>query len=406
MKYEIIGSFAIVTVVVLIIIILKLKKKKKIKIEEESSFSIIEHSNELMLIKPELILEDEIKDKSKLIEIKDNKLLEHINQAIPGFVQIGNALNNIAQVNGMYKVIIPKGAKLSESSTMTGAFRGIFHGADGIKGHANIISDNSGLIMANSLTSVMAVASIVVGQYYMAKIDEKLSDINSKLSKISSFQNNEYKAKVLSLVSGVKVISDFKKEIFEKKELRESQIIKLDRLEEKCTELLGQANLTIIDDIKKEFYKYEEYENVLESIQNWCKYQNILIKTMYEISELRYTLNCGETEKEYYRSNLLNYSKYVDDTNKKLESWQDEHIKRFKIDIKKSRREKYFIRKLLRDDWKYEYIPEKIAKMIKFQKYENQKEGEKYLNSINEISLYDKDVQLISDNGKIYYYLN
>ena len=217
MKYEIIGSFAIVTVVVLIIIILKLKKKKKIKIEEESSFSIIEHSNELMLIKPELILEDEIKDKSKLIEIKDNKLLEHINQAIPGFVQIGNALNNIAQVNGMYKVIIPKGAKLSESSTMTGAFRGIFHGADGIKGHANIISDNSGLIMANSLTSVMAVASIVVGQYYMAKIDEKLSDINSKLSKISSFQNNEYKAKVLSLVSGVKVISDFKTEIFEKK---------------------------------------------------------------------------------------------------------------------------------------------------------------------------------------------
>ena len=335
MKYEIIGSFAIAGTVVLIIIILILKKK--IKIKEKDSFSVAEYSNEFIQIKPELILEDEIKDKSKLIEIKDNKLLEHINQAIPGFFQIGNALNNMVQVNGMYRVIIPKGAKLSESSTMTGAFRGIFHGADGIKGHANLISDNSGLIMANSLTSVMAVASMVVGQYYMAKIDEKLSDINSKLSKISSFQNNEYKAKVLSLVSGVKAISDFKKEIFEKKELRESQIIKLDRLEEKCTELLGQANLAIIDDIK-EFYKYEKYENVLESIQNWCKYQNVLIKTMYEISELRYALNCGETEKEYYRSNLLNYLKYVDDTNKKLESWQDEHIKRFKIDIEKSRR--------------------------------------------------------------------
>lgn len=403
MKYEIIGSFAIAGTVVLIIIILILKKK--IKIKEKDSFSVAEYSNEFIQIKPELILEDEIKDKSKLIEIKDNKLLEHINQAIPGFFQIGNALNNMVQVNGMYRVIIPKGAKLSESSTMTGAFRGIFHGADGIKGHANLISDNSGLIMANSLTSVMAVASMVVGQYYMAKIDEKLSDINSKLSKISSFQNNEYKAKVLSLVSGVKVISDFKKEIFEKKELRESQIIKLDRLEEKCTELLGQANLAIIDDIK-EFYKYEKYENVLESIQNWCKYQNVLIKTMYEISELRYALNCGETEKEYYRSNLLNYLKYVDDTNKKLESWQDEHIKRFKIDIEKSRREKYSIRKLLRDDWKYKYMPEKISEMIKFQKYKNQKEEKEYINNTNEISLYDKDVQLINDNGKIYYYLN
>ena len=399
------GSFVIGTVIVLIIIILKLKKKKKIKIEEKSSFSV-EHPNEFMLIKPEFILEDEIKDKSKLIEIKDNKLLEHINQAIPGFVQIGNALNNIVQVNGMYRVIIPKGAKLSESSNMIGAFRGIFHGSDGIKGHANLISDNNGLIMANSLTSVMAIASMVVGQYYMAKIDKKLSDINSKLSKISSFQNNEYKAKVLSLVSSVKVISDFKTEIFEKKELLKSQIIKLDRLEEKCTELLGQANLTIINDIKKEFYKYKEYENVLESIQNWCKYQNILIKTMYEISELRYTLNCGETEKEYYKSNLLNYLKYVDDTNKKLEIWQDEHIKRFKIDIERNRREEHFILKLLFDDWKYEYISEKTSEMIRFQKYENQREEKEYINSINKVNLYDKDVQLISDNGKIYYYLN
>lgn len=127
---------------------------------------------------------------------------------------------------------------------------------------------------------------------------------------------------------------------------------------------------------------------------------------MYEISELRYTLNYGETEKEYYRSSLLNYLKYVDDTNKKLESWQDEYIKKFKIDIEKSRREKHFIRKLLYDDWKYEYIPEKISEMIKFQKYGNQKEEKEYINSINEVNLYDKDVQLISDNGKIYYYLN
>lgn len=223
MKYEIIGSFVILGVVVLIILILK--KKKKIKIGKEISLFPIEYSKKFMKIKPELISEDEIEDKSKLIEIKDNKILKHINQTIPGLVQTGNALNNIIQVKGMYKVIIPNGATLSKSSTITGAFRGFFHGADGIKGHVNLISDNSGLIMANSLTSVMAVASMVVGQYYMAKIDEKLSDINSKLSKISNFQNNEYKAKVLSLVSGVKVISDFKTEIFEKKDYEKVKLL-------------------------------------------------------------------------------------------------------------------------------------------------------------------------------------
>ena len=51
-------------------------------------------------------------------------------------------------------------------------------------------------------------------------------------------------------------------------------------------------------------------------------------------------------------------------------------------------------------------MPEKISEMIKFQKYKNQKEEKEYINNTNEISLYDKDVQLINDNGKIYYYLN
>ncbi len=407
MKYEIIGSFTVVGVIILIIIVLKLKEKKKIEIEEEVSFSMVEYSDKIMPIKPELILEDDIKDKSKLIEIKDEKLLEHINQTIPGFVQVGNAINNMIQVNGMYRVIIPSGQTLAKSLDIPGAFRAILKGADGkIQGQANLISGNKGLMAANSLASAMAVASMVVGQYYMKKIDEKLSNIDSKLFQISSFQNNEYRARVLSLMSDIKIISDFKIEIFENEELRKNQIIKLDRLEEKCTELLGQANLTIAGDINIEFNKYEEYENKLEYIQNWCKYQNILIKIMNEISELKYILNCGKVKKEYCRSNLLNYLKQVEDTNKKLEIWHDEHIQKFRIDIEGSRREKHIFLKLLYDDWKYENIPKKIFEMIKFQKYENQKEEKEYINITNEMNLYNKDIQLISDTNKIYYYLN
>lgn len=136
---------------------------------------MVEYSDKIMPIKPELILEDDIKDKSKLIEIKDEKLLEHINQAIPGFVQAGNAINNMIQVNEMYRVIIPSGQTLAESSDMLGAVRGIFKASDGkIQGHANLISGNKGLMVANSLASVMAVASMVVGQYYMKKLMKNL----------------------------------------------------------------------------------------------------------------------------------------------------------------------------------------------------------------------------------------
>ena len=62
---------------------------------------------------------------------------------------------------------------------------------------------------------------------------------------------------------------------------------------------------------------------------------------MNEISELKYILNCGKVKKEYCRSNLLNYLKQVENTNKELEIWHDEHIQKFKIDIEGSRREKH-----------------------------------------------------------------
>ena len=56
--------------------------------------------------------------------------------------QAGNAVNNAAQAvkaaygEILYRAIIPAGAKLTDSKAMEGAVRGIYHGADGIRGHA------------------------------------------------------------------------------------------------------------------------------------------------------------------------------------------------------------------------------------------------------------------------------
>lgn len=59
--------------------------------------------------------------------------------------QAGNAVNNAAQAvkaaNGevLYSAIIPVGTKLTDSKAMEGAVRGIYHGADGIRGHAKFL---------------------------------------------------------------------------------------------------------------------------------------------------------------------------------------------------------------------------------------------------------------------------
>ena len=86
-----------------------------------------------------------IEDDTKLVEITDSKVLAHVNNLVPGLAQAGNAVNNAAQAvqatNGevLYRAIIPVGAKLTDSKAMEGAVRGIYHGADGIRGHANLV---------------------------------------------------------------------------------------------------------------------------------------------------------------------------------------------------------------------------------------------------------------------------
>ena len=78
---------------------------------------------------------------------------------------------------------------------------------------------------------------MVVGQYYMTQINAELGLISESISKVSDFQDNEYRSRVFSLIAHVKKIADFQVEILENNELRLSKISQLDSLEEECTQL-------------------------------------------------------------------------------------------------------------------------------------------------------------------------
>ena len=224
----------------------------------------------------EMLPAEVIPEGSKLAEITDSKVLAHVNQFVPNLAQAGNAVNNMvqaAQANGevLYRVIIPAGAKLANSRDMAGAARGIFHGADGIRGHANLVAveaQKGTAVVANTAAAAMSVASMVVGQYYMTQINSELEKIGNGISKVSDFQGNEYRSRVFSLVSHVKKIAAFQAEIIENDELRFSKISQLDSLEEECTKLLGQANLTLAGFANKSDLDYEAYELELHTAQN------------------------------------------------------------------------------------------------------------------------------------------
>lgn len=379
---------------------------------EEHAITVSNDAPEELVIEMEMLPAEVIKDESALVEITDSKVLAHVNNLVPGLAQAGNAANNAAQAiqaNGevLYRAILPAGAKLSNSRTLEGAVKEMYHGANGIKGHADwlpVEAHKGSAVAANTAAAAMGVASMVVGQYYMTQINAELGAISDGISEIQNFQDNEYRSRVFSLVAHVKKIADFQTEILENNELRISKINQLDSLEEECTQLLGQANLTLAGFAKKTDLDYEAYEKVVGNAQSWFMYQKSLLDVLYKISDLRYTLHLGAVSREQCIAILPTYTKQVQDTQSRLAAWHEGTTERLKIDTDEVRRKRagfdgviHFLPGLFDEDFNYRSIEKSTANMIR-----TQASGDNTL-SIDKSELYLEDVQLIAKDGKIYY---
>lgn len=249
MEYIVIGICLIAIVAIGARIFFKPKSKATVtptvsvspKEDEELSLSAPQgESAHDLVIQVEMLPAEAISEEGSLVEITDSKVLARVNNLIPNLAQAGNAVNNAgqaveAQGEVLYRAIIPAGAKLTNSRGMEGAVRGFYRGADGIQGHANLVAveaQKGSAVVANTAAAAMGVASMVVGQYYMTQINAELGQISDGISKISDFQDNEYRSRVFSLVNHVKTIAEFQGEILENDELRLSKIAQLDSLED------------------------------------------------------------------------------------------------------------------------------------------------------------------------------
>ena len=426
MEYVVVG---ICIVAVLAIVALLTYRGKRVsspegedKSDKDNGTIITKQTSELsqsdqklneLAIQMEMLPAEAIPDESRLVEITDSKVLARVNNLVPGLAQAGVAGTNAVQAakagnEVLYRAIIPAGAKLTNSQAMEGAVRGFYRGADGIQGHANLVAvqaQKGTAVVANTAAAAMGVASMVVGQYYMTQINAELGEISDGISKISDFQDNEFRSRVFSLVAHVKKIADFQVEILENDELRLSKIAQLDSLEEECTQLLGQVNLTLAGYSKKNDLDYAAYEKELKEAQNWYTYQKALLDVLYKISDLRYTLHMGAVSREQCVALLPTYTKQVEDTQALLTGWHQTSVKRLGIDTDEIRRKRtgfdgviHFLPGLFNDELNFRAIDEKIVDMIAAQASAKSIE---YPQDNSE--LYAEDVQLISKDGKIFY---
>ena len=428
MEYVVVGIC--IVVVALIVALLIYRRKMMSTPEGENKFdqdsgaiiakqiSELSHSDQKideLIIPMEMLPAEEISDESKLVEITDSKVLAHVNNLVPGLAQASVAgLNAVQSAKAgnevLYRAIIPAGAKLTNSRATEGAVRGFYQGAGGIQGHADLVAvqaQKGTAVVANTAAAAMGVASMVVGQYYMTQINAEIDEISDGISKITDFQDNEFRSRVFSLVAHVKKITDFQVEILDNDELRLSKIAQLDSMEEQCTQLLGQVNLTLADFAKKNNLDYASYEKELKGAQNWYAYQKTLLDVLYKISDLRYTLHMGTVSREQCIALLQTFVKQVEDTQTLLTGWHQTSVERLGIDTQEIRRKRvgidgviHFIPGLFNDDLNFRAIDENTVNLIEVQ---SSVKSTAHLQDTSD--LYAEDVQLISKEGKIYYYL-
>lgn len=369
--------------------------------------SLASEMNELMIQLEQLPVEA-LPDETSLMEITDSNVLARVNNLVPELFKVGTAARNAVQGNGqmLYQAIIPAGAKLANSKDMAGAVRGIYHGADGVKGHANLVAvNNSANVAANVAASAMGVASMVVGQYYMTQINAELNEINVSISRIADFQDNEYKSKVFALVAQIQKIAKFQIDILDNDELRLSEISNLNSWEQECIQLLGQANLTIAGFAKKNDLDYAEYEKELGKAQNWFVYQKTLMEILATIAELKHTLHLGAVSREQCGALLPTYSKQVQDALIQLNAWHQSQVEKLGINVDESNKKRvgfdgfiHMIPGWINEEHNFRSISEKTVNNIVAQTTEYNVPCK-----VGTVDLFQEDVKIIAKEGKIYY---
>lgn len=390
-------------------------EQSAVTVEQEDPASETEDASEdgYAEIEVTVLPPDAALDEDRLVEINDPKILKRIE----GFLSIAKTVvpKIVEKIetnkNGeICRVKYPSGEKVQVKGK-PGKYRGITFRVDengkkmGYNGHAEItpVEQKNAVKVASS---VMNLASVVVQQYYLSEINNKLGAVKEGVAAIAGFQDNEYRSSIEMLFYAVQKIIDYKDEMLGNDELRGKTLRKLADYEDECSKLLGQASNALESIAKKIPTDYAEYESAMREAGKWRAYQSTLLQILRSASELQFALSFGQT------SNGLCYATFnrcLDRsaaTQGLLPEWHRNAAERLEIDLEANRRKRYgtdqmlhLIPGLFKKDQNYCSLDERVAETIKEQS------GEPCLLAApEEKNLFEQDVQLIFRDGKVYYY--
>lgn len=275
-------------------------------------------------------------DPTKMIALTDQRIIARITDAIPDLAQAGLQAQTAARYGGraLYEAILPAGTELKPHLK---AGKDVFYGAGKAADGKSMMPDFHKLGTVNGAAQITAaamnVASIVVGQYYMSKIDGELKAIKSTMQQLLSFQMDEYRSCIKALLHQIAKITEHQAEVLLNDELRSRMLAKLDDCEEKCDQLLEQANQALLRLSQSKSSEYSAYEQQVKEAAEWYAYQQILLNIQYQIGNLAYTLMLGTVSQDFCFSSYSTSLSSARTACTKLCAWNEAQIASFGIDM-------------------------------------------------------------------------
>ncbi len=336
-------------------------------------------------------------DETGLSEIEDPGVAERVKALMPEAVRAEISAGLIVSTcsKTAYKLILPASTKLMAA----GGSASLLPAAG-----APIAAAQVGTLVANSLSSVMSAAAVVVGQYYLRLVNQQIKKLSESLNRLGEFQNNEFKSKVFALHAQVARSTTFRAETMANTGLREAEIAKLDQMEHECIELLGQASLMISSYTSRTDLDYAKYVKATSEIENWYISERILMAILHEIADLKFALHLGAASREQCAALIPIYEKQAEEMHRMLLAWHTYTAEKLGIKLDESRYKRrgldkavHWLPGLFKKDLKYREIPASTVALIEDQIADKPSE------QAEQDDLFHADVEIIAKDGKLYY---
>lgn len=263
------------------------------------------------------------------------------------------------------------------------------------------------LQMSGSVAQIASLGVLVVAVGMLKKANDKLDDINLSVSRVSDFQNTQYEGTVKRLIGEIQRVTRFQSEVLKDKDYRNRELINLKAQENKCVDLLNQADSAIKTEMAKDRKFFKSYVDYTANIDKWYQYQQILILLLRQISELTFTLNLGVVSRENSFSNYDVNLPEVIDVRKALRDWHMKNMGYYNVDLKEKKHKrsggvfdaaKRIPIGALASKISEDSISDEMIGLIEKQTKENY--DELAAGSGNQ---FEQDVKMVVEDGKLYY---